>query len=90
MYPLLSYPASNAHAPYYIVICGLSGITIYFHIISKMVRFSGGEELFNIKWVFYFSLWLLSAAFLILRRIQRCITNVRTSSCEVPVILVRF
>jgi hypothetical protein len=30
----LSYPACKAHAPYYIVICGLSGSTIFFHGIS--------------------------------------------------------
>jgi hypothetical protein len=30
----LTYPARNAHAPYYIVICGLSVSTIFFHIIS--------------------------------------------------------
>jgi hypothetical protein len=30
----LSYPARNAHAPYYIVMCGLSRSTIVFHIIS--------------------------------------------------------
>jgi hypothetical protein len=30
----LSYPACSAHAPYYIVICGLSGCTIFSHIIS--------------------------------------------------------
>ena len=30
----LSYPACNAHAPYYIVICDLSGCTIFFRIIS--------------------------------------------------------
>jgi len=30
----LSYPAHNVHAPYNIVICGLSGFTIYFYIIS--------------------------------------------------------
>ena len=29
----VSYPACNAHAPYYIGICGLSGSTIYFRII---------------------------------------------------------
>ena len=32
----------------------------------------------------------LSDTFLILRRIQRYIITVHTSSCEVPVILVRF
>ena len=30
----LSYPACKAHAPYHIVICGLTGSTIFFHIIS--------------------------------------------------------
>jgi hypothetical protein len=28
------YPARNAHAPYYTVICGLSGCTVFFHIAS--------------------------------------------------------
>jgi hypothetical protein len=44
----------------------------------------------NIKCVFSFSLQLLSETLLILRRIQRDIINVRTSSCKVPVITVRF
>jgi len=30
----LSYPACNEHALYYIVICSLSGCSIFFHIIS--------------------------------------------------------
>jgi hypothetical protein len=30
----LSYPARKAHAPCYILICGLSGPTSFFHIIS--------------------------------------------------------
>jgi hypothetical protein len=30
----LSYPACKAHAPNYIVICGLSTCTIFFDIIS--------------------------------------------------------
>ena len=36
-----SYPARKAHAPYYIVICGLSGCTIVFSFISQMAPFSG-------------------------------------------------
>jgi len=30
----LRYPERYAHAPYYIAICGLSGCTIFFYIIS--------------------------------------------------------
>jgi hypothetical protein len=30
----LKYPACNSRAPYYVVICGLSGCTLIFHIIS--------------------------------------------------------
>jgi len=27
----LSYPACNEQAPYYVIICGLSGSTLFFH-----------------------------------------------------------
>ena len=30
----LSYPARKAHAPYYVVICGLFGCATFLHIIS--------------------------------------------------------
>jgi len=30
----LRYPACKAHAPHYIVVCGLTGCVIFFHIIS--------------------------------------------------------
>jgi hypothetical protein len=36
----VSYPACNEHASYYIVICGLSGSTIFFHFIREKLRFS--------------------------------------------------
>jgi hypothetical protein len=86
----LSYPAHTAHAPYYIVTCGLSGCTIFFtHYLINCTIF--GKMLLNIKCVFWFSLQLLSETFLILRRIQRdIIINVHRSSCRVPVVLVRF
>jgi hypothetical protein len=49
-----------------------------------------GKKL-NIKFVFGFSLQLLSKIFLILRRIQLdTVINVRRSSCKVPVIHVIF
>jgi hypothetical protein len=33
VYSCLSFQARKAHAQYYIVICGLSGCTIFLHII---------------------------------------------------------
>jgi hypothetical protein len=48
------------------------------------------KMLLSMKCVFWISLQLWSKTFLILRRIQRDITNIYTSSCKVPVILVRF
>jgi len=36
----LIYATRKAHAPYYIVICGLSGCTTFFYIISKTLRLS--------------------------------------------------
>ena len=74
----------------HIVICGLSGSTIVFDIISQTARFSG-KKLLNIKRVFCFSLQMLFETFLILRRIQRDIVkNVKTTFCEVSVILFGF
>jgi inorganic pyrophosphatase/exopolyphosphatase len=35
----LSYPARNAHAPYYIVNCGLSGSTIFSKVSHKQNDF---------------------------------------------------
>ena len=37
----LSYPARNAHEPYYTAICGLPRFTMFLHIISQSDRFSG-------------------------------------------------
>jgi len=31
---VLLYPARKAHAPYYIIVCGVSGSALFFHIIS--------------------------------------------------------
>ena len=66
----LNHPACKAHAPYYIVICGLSGSnTLLPHYLINNTIF--GNKSLDIKCVFSFSLQLSSLTFLILRRIQR-------------------
>jgi len=87
-----NYPKENRL--YYIVICGLCGPTIFFHIISQTARFSwgeGGGKLKNIKRVFWFSLRRLSEILLIHRRNERDISkNVHWSSCKVTIVYVIF
>ena len=58
------------YAPYYIVICGLSGCTIFFYInlINGMTFW--GKELLNVKCGLIF-LQILPEIFLIGRRIKR-------------------
>jgi hypothetical protein len=38
----LSYHICTAHAPYYIVICGLSGCIIFYNSVSETARFLRG------------------------------------------------
>ena len=84
----LSYPACNAHAPY----CLLSPAPLYNVYPRYLINGEIFEKrLLNIKFVFWFSLQLLSATFPILRRTGRDILkNVYRSSSKVPLILVRF
>ena len=87
----LSHPACKVQVPYYIVVCGLSGCTIFLCIVSETAPFLGGKNLLNIKCVFWFSLQYLLEIFLIVWRIQwDIIRNVHKSSCKELVILVRF
>ena len=78
------------HAPYYFVICGMYGSTIFFppHYLIKHDFPKKVTE--NKMSVLFFSI-ILPETFFIPRRIQRdIITNVHMSSCKVPVILDRF
>jgi hypothetical protein len=86
----LRYPACNAYALYYIVICGLPGSTIFFHIHKKFKIFYK-KPLLNTRCVFWFSLQIFVCNFFILRRAERdMIKKVTRSSCKVPFILNRF
>jgi len=53
--------------------------------------FRGKKRLLNIKSVFRVSLQILSEIFFILRRNERdIIINIRTSTCKVPAIILKF
>jgi hypothetical protein len=73
----LRYAACNAHASFYIAICGLSGSVPNFSTLShKRHDFRKKRELRNLKRVFWFSLQICLKQFLFLeetsRGIRRC------------------
>ena len=74
----------------HIVICSLPFVQYFSTLSHKRYNFRK-EKLLNIKFVFRFSLQLLPETFFILGRTERDMTKIfYWSSCEVPVILVRF
>jgi len=64
---------TEGYPPCWIDICGLSGLTVFFHIIVQMAQFSD-KKLLNTKCVFWFSLQILSETFPILRGTERDLT----------------
>jgi hypothetical protein len=83
----LRYPVCNVHAPYYIVICGLSGYCILCHYFLTDTILE--KTWLKMKCLFGLFLQLLSATFLIVRRIHRdIIINVLTPSSKVPVVRI--
>jgi len=51
----LVYPVCKAHAPYYVVICGLSGCTVFSTLSRKWHDFREKKALLNIKDVLIFT-----------------------------------
>jgi len=84
------YPASKELARCCIDICGLSGYTIFFHIISQMAPFFKKKKLFNIKCMFSFYLQHFWNTFRSNKKWTRYDQNVYWSLCQIPVIPARF
>ena len=86
----LSYPTRLAHAPCYVVTCGLSGSTTFSHIIAHKTRFFL-KPIMSTQGVFSFSVQLLSETFLVLRTTERHTNRtVYRSARKVPFVVVRF
>jgi hypothetical protein len=81
----LSYPARKEYAPYN---SHLWPVWMYHIFPNYLINGTVWEEkLLNIKYVFRFSLQVLSKIFLVLRIILReTVINVRRSSCKVQII----
>ena len=78
-----SYPACNAHAPFYIVNCGLSDSAIFFpHYLTNSTILEKQEYI-----VILIVSITLSRTFPIPIRTERNVVSVYTSSCKVPVFL---
>ena len=73
----------------HIVICGLSGSTIFFRLSHKGHDFLK-KKVLKMKCAIWFSLHHLSEKVFILRRIQRGIISAHKPSCRVNFISVRF
>jgi hypothetical protein len=71
----LSHLTREAHAPCYIIIYGLSGSIIFFHIISTKRTIFGKRKVTEHKTCVWFSLQLVSETLVTLTIIQRVITT---------------
>jgi len=55
---------AKAHSPYYIIICGLSGFTVYFHITSLTARFLEKKVIeYKIRFGFLYNFFLKYLSF---------------------------
>ena len=80
---LIDLRAQHAMRMRRIVFCGLSGYTVFFHIISQKVGFSKEKKVIEYKMCFDF-LYNFHK-----KNLVRWDTNFYWSSCKVPIILVR-
>jgi len=83
----LIYPGCNAHAPYYIVMCGLFGCTIVSHIRHN---FRGEGAVFGPNMCVLTYSTTLSELFLTSRKIQRDNVVCTLSICYSNQILTKF
>jgi hypothetical protein len=91
LYSCLSYAASKSHfPPCHVVLSPVACLPLPYLSTLSHKRHDFRKKILSIKCVFWFSLQLLPETFLILRRIQRVIINVRMSSCKLTVTLVGF
>jgi purine-cytosine permease-like protein len=91
----LSVALVNQHAQRMrrVIFSSVASLTLlYFSTLShKRHDYGERKKLLNIEYVFLFSLQILSATFLILRRTERdIIKNVYWSSCKVSLMFGRF
>ena len=85
----LPNPVCHAQAPYRLRFLCLH--RIFRHYLINDTIFEKKKKLLNIRCVFWFFIQLSFKTFLILRTTQRdTVINVKTSACEVAVILVGF
>jgi len=84
----LRYPAGNAHLPYYLWSTRIYKIFPHY-LINEMIF---EKKRLNIKCEFWYSLQTCSETFLSMRRLKgnMILKNWYLSSCNVPVMLVRF
>ena len=81
------YPACNVHAPYY-HLWPVQLNNIFLHYLINRTIFE--KRFLNIKCVFWYPLQILLQTLFNRRRNERdMIINVYSSSCKVPIILVR-
>ena len=74
----------------HIIICGLSGCTPFFHIISQTARFSGKKVIEHKMCVLIFCTAFVRNTSHSKKTERDMIMNVEWSSCRVPVIFVQF